>query len=160
MWAAEAVPRTARWLLDTSLMWLSKSKGEPSKHNDEDWSRLAQEDAMVAEVTDKGLLAMPTEEALDILQSMQAVDRKEFVVETLMVAARAVPLSASDDLWALVDTVPLRTQAEFLTVEGMFEAWLPARMQDAQLNNTQDGRNIGTPSDHQTIRPLHRRALQ
>ena len=88
---------------------------------------------------------------------MQPLDTKDFVIERLMIAARATPVSECDNLWGRVDARPLRTQAEFFTVEGLFEARVPAWMQEAQPSMPRTERE----SAHQpSTRPPDRHAQQ
>ena len=66
MWAGGANPQPARWLLDTSLMWLSKAKQNANRHMEDDWGQLARGDQLVAELSGEGVITLPVEEVVDI----------------------------------------------------------------------------------------------
>eukprot|EP00973_Karenia_brevis_P012888 1749056-Karenia_brevis.AAC.1 len=57
MWASGSMPDSSRWLLDTSLMWLSKEKrGVEVDDADQEWMIEAQEDEVLAQLDERGLL--------------------------------------------------------------------------------------------------------
>ena len=83
-WVALALPPSTRWLLDTSLMWLSKEhNGCDVEDSDEVWLVEAREEAIFAEVDERGVICRDYEEVKALLGEVSGDYRSFMMCETI-----------------------------------------------------------------------------
>ena len=120
-WAVGDVPASLRWLLDTSLFWLSKVKnGKEIQCEDDEWLDGHAEESILAEMTDEGLVAADRAGLVAGLQTSSAPERAHAVSEAVLLAAwvpadsnidlldRKLQLRTADELVGLLEEGPAR----------------------------------------------------